>query len=406
MTGNILSDATQIIHFLICTFVIISIGGLTVPFDILAEFLPTDERGSYLLGIKYFWTAGSMITPIIAYITLELYNSWRLFAAVCVVPSLLSVFTSQFFVPESPRWLVTKGKNEKALAVLRKAAETNGLDPYVAFPEGILLQDGTGKDVDFSELLSVSYARCQILCMCIIYFNFLFYFLFSTQPRWKKTMITLAVLWGSYCFTFYASIQTVTRIFDFPEGAELDFDYAAIFVSSSAELLGTFSAIQLIDRIGRVKTLVGAFLIAGFSLFTLCALDEYANRTVMVFFAIVGRASEMSASCVTWTATAELLSTELLATGHSAVNAVARTGAFFSPYLVDDGNSLFLVGTVLFCVNMLSAFTASQLLETQGVELGKAVLIEEVRSQELEEVKSQEMVAEYRRMNGGESTFA
>ena len=174
MTGNILSDTTQIIHFLICTFVIISIGGLTVPFDILAEFLPTDERGSYLLGIKYFWTAGSMITPIIAYITLELYNSWRLFAAVCVVPSLLSVFTSQFFVPESPRWLVTKGKNEKALAVLRKAAETNGLDPYVAFPEGILLQDGTGKDVDFSELLSVSYARCQILCMCIIYFNFSF----------------------------------------------------------------------------------------------------------------------------------------------------------------------------------------------------------------------------------------
>lgn len=381
---SIFGTLTALCPNYMCLFPIIfcigfGIGGLTVPFDILAEFLPTDERGSYLLGIKYFWTAGSMITPIIAYITLELYNSWRLFAAVCVVPSLLSVFTSQFFVPESPRWLVTKGKNEKALAVLRKAAETNGLDPYVAFPEGILLQDGTGKDVDFSELLS---------------------------PRWKKTMITLAVLWGSYCFTFYASIQTVTRIFDFPEGAELDFDYAAIFVSSSAELLGTFSAIQLIDRIGRVKTLVGAFLIAGFSLFTLCALDEYANRTVMVFFAIVGRASEMSASCVTWTATAELLSTELLATGHSAVNAVARTGAFFSPYLVDDGNSLFLVGTVLFCVNMLSAFTASQLLETQGVELGKAVLIEEVRSQELEEVKSQEMVAEYRRMNGGESTFA
>jgi hypothetical protein len=31
------------------------VGGLTVPFDILAEVLPTKHRGKNLLYIEYFW---------------------------------------------------------------------------------------------------------------------------------------------------------------------------------------------------------------------------------------------------------------------------------------------------------------------------------------------------------------
>lgn len=36
----------------------IGIGGLTVPFDTLAEFLPSEGRGTNLLLIEYFWTFG------------------------------------------------------------------------------------------------------------------------------------------------------------------------------------------------------------------------------------------------------------------------------------------------------------------------------------------------------------
>lgn len=199
----------------------------------------------------------------------------------------------------------------------------------------------------------------------------------------------------------------MTRIFDNTDDPEtLDFDYAAIFVSSTAELLGTFSAIQLIDSIGRVNTLRGVFLTSGTSLFLLCLTDEKVPRFFSICFAIVGRASGMAAACVTWIVTAELLSTEILSTGHSAVNAVARTGAFFSPYLVNGENPIWLVGTVLLTVNIISFTAASLLIETKGVELGKAVLIEEARSQELEEHKQQELISNYRRMKENEGTLA
>jgi hypothetical protein len=36
------------------------VGGLTVPFDTLAEFVPNSHRGSNLLLIEYFWTAGTL----------------------------------------------------------------------------------------------------------------------------------------------------------------------------------------------------------------------------------------------------------------------------------------------------------------------------------------------------------
>lgn len=38
------------------------VGGLTVPFDTLAEFVPNSHRGQNLLLIEYFWTAGTLCT--------------------------------------------------------------------------------------------------------------------------------------------------------------------------------------------------------------------------------------------------------------------------------------------------------------------------------------------------------
>jgi MFS family permease len=134
----------------------IGIGGLTVPFDILAEFLPTHNRGYYLLSIKYFWTVGSMLAPLLAYISFELADSWRLFCIISVVPSVLSFITGMQVVPESPRWLVSKGRKDEAMYVLRKAAEINGLDPYEVLPEGCELEDSEAEEADIMELFTVS----------------------------------------------------------------------------------------------------------------------------------------------------------------------------------------------------------------------------------------------------------
>jgi len=86
------------------------VGGLTVPFDTLAEFVPTSARGTNLLAIEYFWCIGTLLTPLAAYYTIGTggeegsnIHSWRWFVALCAVPCLLSTVVGYCFVPESPR---------------------------------------------------------------------------------------------------------------------------------------------------------------------------------------------------------------------------------------------------------------------------------------------------------------
>ena len=49
---------------------------------------------------------------------------------------------------------------------------------------------------------------------------------------------------------------------------------------------------------------------------------------------------------MTWVSTAEIYTTEVRTTGHASANAMGRTGAFFSPYLVGGNMSMLAVGTL------------------------------------------------------------
>ena len=84
-------------------------------------------------------------------------------------------------------------------------------------------------------------------------------------------------------------------------------------------------------------------------------------------------ALEMMGSCVTWVTTAEILTTEIRTTGHSAANAMGRTGAFLSPYLVGT-MSLQAVGSIMLLIHLFTAFCAWNLPETKGREIGHTSL--------------------------------
>ena len=341
----------MLVDRLLACLLVDRIGGLTVPFDILAEFIPTKDRGRYLLLIEYYWTAGSMLVPIIAYYTIELADSWRLFVAVCAIPCIISLFAGMMYVPESPRWLILKGRNEEALHILRKAALMNGKDPRELFPQGCYICNEEAEEGSS--------------CMDLF------------QPKWKRITLLLFVVWAGFALCYYGTIMTVTRIFNESNGDDDDdlgkatFDYSAIFISSSAEVIGTAIAIALVDRIGRIQTTVGAYVCGGVSLFALCFVADHSGRTELVVLSFAARVCEMVGSCTLWIVTAEIFSTDIRSTGHSATNAVARLGGFCSPYLV--GNTSFrAIAFVMLVAHLVVAFCASRLPETKGVELGRA----------------------------------
>lgn len=101
----------------ICGF---GVGGLTVPFDLLAEFMPNDIRGAYLMKMEYFWCAGSMFVTGVAWLVLSQYG-WRTLTFITAIPVILVSAISYFYLPESPRWLMEKGRVRDAERVIKDA---------------------------------------------------------------------------------------------------------------------------------------------------------------------------------------------------------------------------------------------------------------------------------------------
>ena len=328
------------------------VGGITVPFDILVELLPTNTRGKSLLLIDLFWSFGSMLVPVVAYFTLELADSWRVFVIVCTIPCIISFVCGILFVPESPRWLLLQGRESEALDILRRAASMNGIDPLLVFPEGCTLEDESmPESSNYMDLFS---------------------------KRWReRTLVVFSVCFGlSFCY--YGTIGVVTEIFEngtdngSNRNDEVHFDYSAIFISSSAEVLGLVLLISTIDTFGRVPPQVVFYAAGGICLFLFCYRANTEDRYVLVGLAFMTRMFETAASCVTWISTTEIFSTEIRSTGHSAANAVAKLGGFLYPYLVSSNAPIKLVGGVMLFIHLCTSINASRIPETKGVALGKA----------------------------------
>jgi len=285
-------------------------------------------------------------------------GNWRLFVVLSSIPCWTSIIIGYFCVPESPRWLCTQpGRSHEALNILRKAAETNRIDVDFNFPETLgIAQETPEEESDFCEL-----------------FN----------DKWRWTTLRLWGTWGGYAFGYYGTIMAITEIFDDESkgsdvdgGASYDFDYGAIFVASSAELIGTTIAIVFIDTLGRIPLQVISYALAGVSVYVLCLLaDKDMSRDTLIIFSFSARIFEMMGSCVTWISTAEILTTEVRTTGHSAANAVARISSIIAPFFVEGHYSLATKGLVMLGVHSISVLCVSRLPETKGSHMGRIQVV-------------------------------
>lgn len=338
------------------------VGGLTVPFDLLAEFLPADRRGTHLLLIEYYWTAGCLYVVVLAYFLLrERDPAWRTLVALCALPCGLSLGIGWCCVPESPRWLASRGRPDEALDVLRRAAAVNRRDVGLLFPAELRLrEEPEEKRAKIADLFT---------------------------PRWRCITLRLWGAWFFFAFGYYGTLLATTRVFastttsdnDDGDGSNLhvpreQFDYSAIFISSLAEVVGTTMVILVVDRIGRIPSQVISYAVAGVLLCLLCALAGLGatSRRTLILLGFGARAFEMAGTCVTWVSTAEILTTDVRGTGHSTANAIARIGAFLCPFLVEGDAPLVKVGVVMLLVHASTVFCVYKLPETKGREMGFA----------------------------------
>lgn len=100
---------------------------------LITELVHPQHRAIFTAIYNTTWYAGSIVAAWLTYGTARINNnySWRIPVIVQVAPSAIQIFFI-FFVPESPRWLISKGKEQQALQVLAKVhANGNANDEMV-----------------------------------------------------------------------------------------------------------------------------------------------------------------------------------------------------------------------------------------------------------------------------------
>ncbi|ORY17454.1 general substrate transporter [Clohesyomyces aquaticus] len=100
---------------------------------LITELCHPQHRAIFTTIYNTTWYIGSIVAAWLTFGTNHIDSqwSWRIPSIIQAFPSLLQI-SCVWFVPESPRWYVSKGQPEKALAVLAKVhAEGNAEDELV-----------------------------------------------------------------------------------------------------------------------------------------------------------------------------------------------------------------------------------------------------------------------------------
>ena len=122
--GSLVLGAAYHLAMLVIGRVIVGVGigiaAMAVPMYI-AESAPARLRGMLVVLNVLFLTGGQLAATVVdgAFSFLRYDIGWRFMLGLGGVPSVL-MFIGLLFMPESPRWLVFRGKTEKARAVLGK----------------------------------------------------------------------------------------------------------------------------------------------------------------------------------------------------------------------------------------------------------------------------------------------
>src|ERR671922_490030 len=93
---------------------------LVVDPSMLAEYLPPQRRGRFLVLLDFFWPVGLLFATGLSWLFLDQIGgdwSWRYLFLAASFPAFLA-FAARLSLPESPYFLTRRGRKEEAAGVL------------------------------------------------------------------------------------------------------------------------------------------------------------------------------------------------------------------------------------------------------------------------------------------------
>lgn len=330
----------------LCRFIIgIGVGfEYTAGGSLLAEFLPKKSRGPRLAMLTIMWFVGAALAYIVGNIILTsgYSEAWRLVLASPAVIGILLILI-RIGTPESPRWLISKGRTVEAEAIIKKVYGPS-------FSLANVPAQAPEKSMSFTEVLASGYGKRVVFC---------------------------SLFWACSVIPVFAVYAFAPRVLD---ALHLKGEWAAYgsVVITLLFVVGCVVATRLINTMGRRKMVIQSFLWSGLALLGLGIFSEGSQLLILVLFGLyalfIGGAQVLQLVYPN-----ELFPTEIRAVGVGMGTSFSRIGAAIGTWLVPMsldtigiGNTMFVAAGVTLLGLLVSMAWAP---ETRGLSLEEATAL-------------------------------
>lgn len=235
----------------------VAVGGasVTVP-TYLAEVSPAENRGRMVTQNEFMIVTGQFLAFVFnAVLAVALAGNshvWRFMLAICALPAIV-LFFGMMKLPESPRWLVSKGRVSEGLQVLRKirSTESRAIAELNSIQDNIASQNSI-KQITFKEI----------------------------NIPWIRRIILTGI--GLACFIHLTGVNSImyygTQILN-QSGFSTQASIIANTLNGLTSVLAVLFGIRLMNKVRRRKMLLVGFSGTTFALFLITVSSMTISNT-------------------------------------------------------------------------------------------------------------------------------
>ncbi|XP_061126821.1 solute carrier family 22 member 2-like [Syngnathus typhle] len=267
-------------------------GGWMAGYVLITEIVGVESRRTVGILYQMFFSVGLVVLPLLAYYI----SDWRWLQVVITIPYFLYIFY-YWFIPESPRWLLSQNKNSQAVTVTEAMAKENKrtLSKNIE-----TLADDNAATSSTASLMDL-----------------------VRTPNMRKHTFILSYNWFTSAVVYQGLIMRLGIM-----GGNV---YISFLISALMEFPAAFLILFTIERVGRRLPFAAANAVAGAACFIAVFLQDGWLKTAVT---CVGRLGiTMTFEMVVFVNT-ELYPTFVRNLGVSVCSTLCDVGGIVAPFLL------------------------------------------------------------------------
>ncbi|ATW27754.1 MFS transporter [Candidatus Formimonas warabiya] len=326
----------------------VGLGGETpVVTSLLSEFIPAKRRGNLQGLLNSFWAVGWLAAALISYFIIPTLG-WRWAFVAGALPAFF-IFIIRRHLPESPRWLINKGRVDEAGKI-------------VDYIEKITAQKHTLQPVALNDIPSEVAATKQKVTLSTLF-----------SKEYRKRTIMLWGVWFCAMFGYFGLFSWLPSLF-VKAGHTMVKSFLYVLIMQIAYVPNQILSAFLMDKVGRKKLLVVNMLLAGAAVIPYgWALGHNVATSYIIVLGVITSLFVSAIMAIIYTYTPELYPTGVRASGVGAASSSSRVGSMLAPIVIGAGlaslgiSGVFMIIAGVFILGAILVATLGP--ETKGVVL-------------------------------------